>query len=541
MTSTASSKHYQALVDLGSNGIRFSISDLSPPTARIAPTIYQDRCGISLYDAQHATGVKAPIPSAVIEQVLAALLQFKRTCQDFQVADSNIRLVATEATRNAVNREDLLGQIMERTGWKVELLRKEEEGRLGAMGIASSINHMGGICMDMGGGSVQMTWVIKTLNGDIDMSPVGSVSFPYGAAALMSTLSKVSVQKEAALRDEIASKLQTGLEDIQIPSSLRNEALQNDGYTLYLSGGGFRGRGYVLMSTEDIQPYPIPIINCYSVGGPRFFSNLEESTADPSAFRVSSRRASQVPAVQLVIKALSQAAIPISKVIFTQGGVREGLLYSALPPSIRAQSPVVASTLPYAPKSAAVLQALLRNAVPSDSVENELLISTINMCYFHGSLPKDIRAAAALRSTTTGVLAGAHGLSHRDRSILGLILCERWAADLSEADTLLYDSLEKLVGHLAWWTRYIGRVAEGIANLFPAGVVRDDEATVGVESGVSSTKDIGYCWLKVSVPREDLVGTVNNLAESLTKLGKKKHWGKQGSGMRVDVEVRTFF
>ena len=538
MVSTAPNQHYQALVDIGSNGIRFSISDLSPPTARITPTIYQRRCGISLYDAQYATTSKVPIPSAVIEEVLSVLLQFKRTCQDFEVREENIRLVATEATRNAINREGLLDQVKGRTGWTVELLTKEEEGRLGAMGIASSIGHISGLCMDMGGGSVQMTWVVKKLNGDVDLSPVGSVSFPYGAAALMSTLSEVNVQKETSLRDEIASKLQRGLEDIRIPQTLRDEALRNGGYTLYLSGGGFRGRGYILMSTEEVQPYPIPIINCYSVGAPRFFSNLEDSPAIASAFRVSSRRASQVPAVQLVIQALAQVDIPISEVIFTQGGVREGLLYSGLDPCIRAQSPLVVSTLPYAPRSAASLTALLRNAIP-DSVESELLTSTVNLLYFHSSLPKDTRAAAALRSTTTGVLAGAHGLSHRDRTLLALILCERWGADLSEADTGLHDSLLKMAGHLHWWTKYVGRVAEGCADLFPAGVVREDEQNLLVESGVLSIKDIQHCWLKITVLRQDFIETVMEWAVQLRKLGKKKHWGKEGFGMKVDVEVRT--
>ncbi|CAF9919008.1 MAG: hypothetical protein ALECFALPRED_000935 [Alectoria fallacina] len=538
MASAASSQHYQALVDIGSNGIRFSISDLSPPMTRITPTLYQSRCAISLYDAQNATGTKTPIPPIVIGEVLAVLLQFKRTCQDFEVQNGNIRLVATEATRNAINRDDLLRQVGETTGWKVELLTKEEEGRLGAMGIASSIGHIEGICMDMGGGSVQMTWVVKRPDGDVDMSPVGSVSFPYGAAALMSALSEISVRKEASLQDEMASKFRRGLEDIQIPPGLRDEALRKGGYTLYLSGGGFRGRGYILMSNEDIQPYPIPIINCYTVGAPRFLSNLEESPASASAFRVSSRRASQAPAVQLVIKALAQAEIPISKVVFTQGGVREGLLYSGLPPSIRSQSPLVASTLPHAPKSASSLTNLLRDAVPG-MIETELLASTINLLYFHGSMPKDIRAAAALRSTTTGVLAGAHGLSHQDRGLLALVLCERWGADLNEADVPIYDSLQILIGHLAWWTKYVGRVAEGIANLFPAGVVREDEQTIVVESGVTSVKDMQHCWLKISVLRQDLAGTVREWAEDLRKLGKKKYWGKQGSGMKVNVNVLT--
>ena len=538
MVSAASSQYYQALVDIGSNGIRFSISDLSPPTARITPTVYQRRCSISLYDAQNATGIKTPIPSIIIEEVVTVLLQFRRTCQDFDVQDNNVRLVATEATRNAINREDMLFQIERSTGWKVELLTKEEEGRLGAMGIASSIGQMDGICMDMGGGSVQMTWVVKKPNGDVDMSPVGSVSFPYGAAALMSTLSEVNVSTEASLQDEIASRLVRGLEDIRIPPDLRDEAVEKGGYTLYLSGGGFRGRGYILMSTEDIQPYPIPIINCYSVSALRFFSTLEESPMKASAFRVSSRRASQIPAVLLVIKALAQAKLPISKVVFTQGGVREGLLYSRLPSSTRAQSPLIASTLPFAPSSGASLTSLLQDAVPG-RVEAELLTSTINLLYYHGSMSKDIRAAAALRSTTTGVLAGAHGLSHQDRGALALILCERWGADLSEADMPLYESLQVLTGNFVWWTKYIGRVAEGIANIFPAGFVRDNEQTVVIKSGIAFLFDHQRCWLKIDVFRQDLIGIVNEWAEDLRKLGKKKHRVQQASVMKVDVEVRS--
>ena len=534
MASTVPSRYYQALVDIGSNGIRFSISDLSPPTARITPTIYQNRSGISLYDAQNATGTKVSIPSTVIEEVLAVLLQFKRTCQDFEVQANNIRLVATEATRNAINRDDLLGQIETSTGWKVELLTKQEEGRLGAMGIASSIGHIDGICMDMGGGSVQMTWIVKKPNGDVDMSPVGSVSFPYGAAALMSTLSEANVQKVASLQDEVASNFERGLEDIQLPPGLKDDAIRKGGYTLYLSGGGFRGRGYILMSNEDISPYPIPIINNYSVSAARFFSNLEKSPASASAFRVSSRRASQVPAVLLVIKALAQIKISISKVVFTQGGVREGLLYSGLPPSVRAESPLIASTLPYAPRSAASLASLLRDAVP-DLVETELLTSTINLLYFHGSMPKDIRAAAALRSTTTGVLAGAHGLSHQDRGMLALILCERWGAALSEGDVSLYDGLQITTGTLTWWTKYVGRVAEVIAYVFPAGVVRDNEQSVVFESGVSSIKDIQHCWLKITVFRQAVVGAIKEWAEDLRKLGKKKY-----RGIKVDVEIRTW-
>lgn len=512
------------------------------------PTIYQDRCAISLYDAQHATGTKTPIAPPVIDQVVAILLRFKRTCQDFQVLDSNITLVATEATRNAINRDSFLLQIEKKTEWTVKLLTKEEEGRFGAMGIASSVGQLEGICMDMGGGSVQMTWVITKSNGDVEMSPVGSASFPYGAAALMSDLSEISVQEKGSLEADISFKLQAGLADIQIPSSLKETAHRNAGYSLYLSGGGFRGRGYVLMSRDVVQPYPIPIINGYTVPSSFFFqSYLEEASpsVSSSAFRISSRRASQFPAVQLVIEALARAQILIAKVVFTQGGVREGLLYAGLAPSIRAQSPLVASTVCHAPRSAGPLTSLFQNAVPN-IIHDDLLTATINLLYFHAPLPKDIRAAAALRSTTTGVLAGAHGLSHRDRGMLALILCERWGADLSNADNVLYENLQRQLGPLSWWSKYVGRVAEGLANIFPAGVLRENEQTIAVEAGIetlnSEQGELGpqtqRCWLRLTILKEDMESMVRDLGNKVRKVGKPKNWGKHGWGVHVDVQVR---
>ncbi|KAL2039618.1 hypothetical protein N7G274_007477 [Stereocaulon virgatum] len=544
-------QHYQALVDIGSNGIRFSISDLSPPHSRSMPTIYQDRSGISLYDAQISSGTKVPIPAAVIEDVLTALQRFKRICRDFGVDDSNVRVVATEATRNAINRDHLLNEIGQRTGWKVQLLAKEEEGRLGAMGIASSIDYVEGICMDMGGGSVQLTWVIKQPNGHIEMGP--SVSFPYGAAALISALSKLGSQSGNDLQADITTKLEAALEnDLRIPSTLLEAAKQSDGFNIYLSGGGFRGWGFLLMSNDKNQPYPIPIINGYSVSSSTFFSKLSEPPPDVASHRISSRRQSQIPAIQLLIRALAQSQMHVSTVTFAQGGVREGLLYGGLPLSVRAQSSFVAATLTYTPPSAAALLSLLRNATP-ECIDHELLASTVNLLYVHGPVSKDVRACAALRSTTTGILASANGLSHRNRAFLALVLCERWGAGVPNADTEFLFSITRICGpSISWWAKYIGRIAQGIGNLYPAGVVRDDDNKVALEAIFPPAKRLGWdkgsealgsqtesCHVKFTILSNDIetVGLVNQWATDLTKLGKKKHWDRDILGLPVNVEV----
>lgn len=62
-----------------------------------------------------------------------------------------IRILATEATRTATNSVDFRQQIKNATGWEVDMLPKEVEGRIGALGVASSFSNVEGLVMDLGG------------------------------------------------------------------------------------------------------------------------------------------------------------------------------------------------------------------------------------------------------------------------------------------------------------------------------------------------------------------------------------------------------
>ncbi|KAG8411810.1 retrograde regulation protein 2, partial [Metarhizium acridum] len=129
---------------MGSNGIRFSITDLSDPLARILNPVI----------------VYHPIPEDTIHAVCDALQRFVVVCKDFDVPEEHIYFVATEATRLAKNSAQLLQSIKEATGKDVELIEKEMEGQIGALGIASGFLTMEGLVMDLGGGSTQITWII---------------------------------------------------------------------------------------------------------------------------------------------------------------------------------------------------------------------------------------------------------------------------------------------------------------------------------------------------------------------------------------------
>jgi exopolyphosphatase/pppGpp-phosphohydrolase len=74
------------------------------------------------------------------------------------------------------------------------MLAKEDEGRIGALGIASGFSDMRGLVMDLGGGSMQMSWMI-TRQRKVTTSAKGAFSFPYGAAALTKRLKDIEEGK----------------------------------------------------------------------------------------------------------------------------------------------------------------------------------------------------------------------------------------------------------------------------------------------------------------------------------------------------------
>ncbi|KAK3079820.1 hypothetical protein LTS18_003835 [Coniosporium uncinatum] len=535
------------------------------------PALYQDRAGISLFSAQWSTGEQQPIPEKTIQQVVFALQRFRATCKDFGVKDESIRLIATEATRVALNSKEFTSEIKSSTGIDVEMLPKEEEGRIGAHGIASSFIKVKGLVMDLGGGSTQITWMLSE-DGEVRMSEKGSVSMPYGAAALSIRLDEANHAGKKAveeLRREIVNNFKSAVTDINLPPELQGEA-DESGLALYLSGGGFRGWGFVLMSQHPVQPYPIPIINGFKTT-PAAFKDTEmvqaavhasQNTEEDSIFRVSARRASQVPAVAFLVSCLAEALPTITNVHFCQGGVREGSLYSTLPPKTRAEHPLVVATSAIAPHSAPKLLELIQAAtpLPSDSstfpgalISTSVLTAFVRSLYVHASLLKDLRAAAALRYTVSGQLAGLHGIGHMTRAALALLLCERWGGrgSLPPSDEDFYTRLLQLVGaKVAWWCAYIGRVGALVAEMCPAGVVgaAQDVATITsswkkLAKGPHESVAGGEVKLEVAFRgNEDVVLLADALQKALKlvdKVGKRKHWPRPEFGHEVDLKVFT--
>ncbi|MCJ1406179.1 hypothetical protein MMC19_000244 [Ptychographa xylographoides] len=515
------------------------------------PTIYQDRLNLSLYDAQYLTGSKAPISDDVIEEVVTGLAHFKVVCKDFGIPSDKIKVIATEATRTAINSEQYLQTLEKATALKVEMLPKEEEGRIGALGIVSSFSNVTGIAMDLGGGSVQLSWITSGKNkGSAEVK--SSVSLPYGAAKFRAQVRKAEASGPQAISElhvKLKADITEGMAQLGMPPEIKRVIERDGGIKLFLSGGGFRGWGYMIMATHEISPYPISAINGFEVSKEQFLEAERIMTAaDSSTFRISSKRASQVPAVSFLINDLVQALPIITTVHFAQGGVREGLLFSKLSPEVQAQHPLVAATVPHAPQSTDKLLEILKTGIPMPAprrvfgpknvdepvattdpgpipvvprflYDDYFVLSVIHLLNVHASHPRDIRAAAALRSTTTGILADAHGLTHKDRALIALVLCERWGGEISAGDFDFHRNLQRVVGpRHAWWAKYLGIIAQGLGASYPAGLIR--EPRLRLEVGFSlfgpdwTIEVVGECWYQLN-------GWPSWL-KTLRKIGKKK-------------------
>ncbi|KAK2740310.1 hypothetical protein FQN57_006190 [Myotisia sp. PD_48] len=475
------------VVDMGSNGIRFSITDLSTGSARILPTVYQDRADISLYDAQFEFGnpERMPISTTVQERVISRLLRYKLICDDFDVPPENIRILATEATRTAPNSTEFRAAIKAATGWEIQMLSKEEEGRIGALGVASSLADVEGLVMDLGGGSVQFSYLMF-VNGTVHIHPEGAVSFPYGAAELTRRLTEARARGNdavEALKNEMKTCFRDALLKLKMPPELEKKMKRDEVTNLYLSGGGFRGWGYSILAVERIHPYPISILNGYSVNRSKFqdFRTVMNSLSTPGVkiYGVSQRRALQIPAVAFLVEALMTCIPSITTTYFCQGGVREGILFNDLPIKIRSQHPLLVATAPFRLHETDKILSLLHDSLPHvrdplappPGFRTVFLEAVANFMYAHASIPRESRTSAALHSTTTGIAAYAHGLSHIDRAMLALTMCDRWFGKLSPPDKNFLNCLRLIPSSTqAWWCQYIGGVAALISHMYPAGI-----------------------------------------------------------------------
>ncbi|KAI7863826.1 Ppx/GppA phosphatase family-domain-containing protein [Spinellus fusiger] len=502
------------VIDMGSNGIRFGIVNT---LARHLPVAYEERAPISLLDSQ---GDDQVIPAETIEQVITSFLRFKEICRQADVEPGNVQVIATEATRVAANAEEFIRRIDEATGWKVSLLSKEEEALISASGIVGSFYKVNGLTMDLGGGSVELSYVTDTNSTTKEMQVCPSpISMPYGAAALKRRLARCNKTQKADLYDTVVHQMKKAIQQVNPPSDL----MESDGYRLFMSGGGFRALGYLSMAMKAQKTkipgkhydrrltYPISIINGYSMSGTElselaeYYKNRdpEELVGRLKVFRISKRRASMIPASCFLVSAIMKV-IKISRIYFSEGGVRQGFCYQCLSPEEQAKDPLLEGIKAYAassphclsPEGHEAIYQILKKALPYPYMDpshplqlHRLLPAVIHLSNMTSHFPKESRAFVAFHMPlANGPLANLPGVSHEERAILSLLLAYRQGGAVP--DPVFY-TIQAMVGRKGIAVcKFIGRLMELVFTISP------------MEPGVELYSQIGLTFTTSSVEED---------------------------------------
>ncbi|KAF9545271.1 hypothetical protein EC957_011145 [Mortierella hygrophila] len=461
--------------------------------------------------ASKTASERQPISEKVIDEVVRTFERWQALCHQANV--ETVRVIATEATRTAPNSEEFQARIKAATGWSVELLSKAQEANIGALGVMASYHTVQGLFMDLGGGSVQLNYIIRGPGDGQGASSPNAQSWPYGAAALSKRLNACGSDQVARqeIFDEMVLAFKHGLETINVAPAVREHNEREGGHRMYLSGGGFRALGYLLMArkmkkSKDGSRYPIPIINGYMASGKELskvvheYRNLAPEEVQ-TCFRVSKRRAKLIPACATLMAAVMEV-IPIKDVLFSEGGVRQGGCFGMLPPAIQNKDPAyetvhnfvrnfgggqpalhesdlntltsfVSSALPPDFANCCLLPPTAGSAHATEVSDKDaeglsvfidslprlipLLVLVMN-CY--NQLPKEARSTASWQLFLPGgALANCYGLTHNDRAILATVLSERHEGDLADPES--GDAIKKLMpgGKIARQAaKYLGKI-----------------------------------------------------------------------------------
>ena len=255
-----------------------------------------------------------------IAKALAALQRFRVLCDTMRIDD--VRGLATAAVRDAANGAQFLDRAERALGRRIELLSGQQEARLSALGVVSSIYNADGVVGDLGGGSLELTDV-----KDGQCAP--GITLPLGGLLLMD-LSERSPKKAAKIvRETLATvKVLQGL----------------IGRTFYAVGGTWRALARLHMRQRQ---YPMNVMHNYVIPSRdalEFARLVERIEVDAllSIESVSSARRPLLAYGAAVLEEIIRQASP-KEIVVSALGVREGLLYSRLTPEVQTEDPLIVS------------------------------------------------------------------------------------------------------------------------------------------------------------------------------------------------------
>ncbi len=299
-----------AIIDIGSNSVRLVVYD-GPP--RIPFILFNEKVMAGLGASLAKTGAIEP---EAMERGLSAVARFAHLCREMKVA--HIRCVATAAVRDASNGPDFIARSAE-MGVTVELLSGAQEAVGAAMGVLSGIPGANGIVGDLGGGSLELA---RVRDGDVHET----ISLPLGVLRLPQIRAKGSAVLERLVRKMLS----------------RAGWQVEPGLPFYMVGGSWRALARIDM---QLTHFELPVVHQYAMPAPRA-ARLTRMVSHVDRARLKEIPGMSATRVPTLVDAAALLSVVVrhlksSNLVVSAYGLREGLLYEALPDDLRAQDPLL--------------------------------------------------------------------------------------------------------------------------------------------------------------------------------------------------------
>ncbi|PIC00452.1 Ppx/GppA phosphatase family protein [Caulobacter sp. X] len=301
-----------AVIDIGSNSVRLVVYRLE---GRAIWTVFNEKVLAGLGRDLAKTGRLAPDGVA---QTLQALKRFRAVLEAVNPAE--VFAVATAAARDAADGPDFIRRVREETGFTVRVLSGEEEAHYAAVGVLAGAPDAEGVVGDLGGASLELVRLSATGAGHGVTLPLGpfSLAGPNGAGFDAERVRRLSRERIAAVAGDFRTD------------------------TFHAVGGAWRNLALLHMR---LSGYPLHVVHQYEIGAAEALeaARLVAHQSKNSLERIegmSKKRSETLPYAAVVLETLIEQ-LGLKRIEISAYGVREGLLFEAMPPRVRSLDPLI--------------------------------------------------------------------------------------------------------------------------------------------------------------------------------------------------------
>lgn len=299
-----------AVIDIGSNSVRLVVYRLE---GRAIWTVFNEKV---LAGLGRDLGDNGRLSPDGVLQTLAALKRFRAVLE--AVAPAEIFVVATAAAREASDGPAFVARVRAETGLTIRVLTGEEEARYAALGVLAGAPSAAGVVGDLGGASLELIRLEPTGAGIGVTLPLGPFSLGLSEGFDGERVRRLCAQRLAPVA----------------------AAFRTDSF--HAVGGAWRNLALLHMR---LSGYPLHVVHQYEISASEALdaARLVSHQSRNSLERIegmSKKRSETLPYAAVVLESLIDS-LALKRIEISAFGVREGLLFEAMPPRVRGLDPLI--------------------------------------------------------------------------------------------------------------------------------------------------------------------------------------------------------